>query len=164
MPHPLSKSDRSSIRIAFVQACWHREIVEQARDAFLSAIERAGFVRNQIDLFEVPGALEIPLQAKRLAMTGRFSAIVAAAFVVDGGIYRHDFVAATVVDGLMRVQLETEVPVLSAVLTPQSFHEHGEHRGFFREHFKVKGEEVAYACTRTIENLALIARDEEFAQ
>ena len=117
----------------------------------------AGYSRDQIELFEVPGTLEIPLQAKRLAETGRFSAIVASAFVVDGGIYRHDFVSGTVVEALMRVQLETNVPVLSAVLTPQTFHDHDEHRAFFREHFKIKGAEVARACAQTIENLASIA-------
>jgi 6,7-dimethyl-8-ribityllumazine synthase len=146
-----------SDRIAFIQACWHREIVDGARDAFLAAIEELGYPRDRVDLFEVPGSLEIPLQAKRLAETGRFSAIVATAFVVDGGIYRHDFVSGTVVEALMRVQLETNVPVLSAVLTPQSFHEHDEHRDFFKEHFKIKGAEVARACAKTIENLAAIA-------
>ena len=144
-------------RIAFIQACWHREIVDQARDAFLESIEEPGHPRSQIDLFEVPGTLEIPLQAKQLAKTGRYAAIVATAFVVDGGIYRHDFVSATVVEALMRVQLETDVPILSAVLTPQTFHDHEEHRAFFREHFKVKGAEVARACAQTIENLAVIA-------
>ena len=54
--------------------------------------------------------------------------------------------------------LETGVPILSAVLTPRAFHDHDEHRAFFREHFKVKGEEVAHACAQTIENLASIAR------
>lgn len=158
MSLPSSDMDRSSARIAVVQARWHREIVDEARDAFLSSIEGAGFARGQIDLFEVPGALEIPLHAKRLAMTGRFSAIVAMALVVDGGIYRHDFVATTVVDALMSVQLETDVPILSAVLTPQAFHEHDAHRSFFREHFKVKGEEVAAACAQTLESLASISR------
>jgi 6,7-dimethyl-8-ribityllumazine synthase len=139
-----------------VQACWHREIVDQARDAFLEAIEKQGFSRGQVDLFEVPGTLEIPLQAKWLAQTGRFSAIVATAFVVDGGIYRHDFVSGTVVDALMRIQLETHVPIISAVLTPQTFHDHEEHRTFFKEHFKTKGAEVAEACAQTIKNLAAI--------
>jgi len=148
--------DDSATRIAFVQACWHRENVDQARDAFLESIEARGYARGQLHLFEVPGALEIPLQAKRLAESGRFAAIVAAAFVVDGGIYRHEFVSSTVIDALMRVQLETDVPILSAVLTPQAFHEHGDHRTFFLEHFKVKGDEVADACARTLENLAAI--------
>jgi 6,7-dimethyl-8-ribityllumazine synthase len=144
-------------RIAFIQACWHREIVDRARDAFLPAIEELGYSKEQIELFEVPGTLEIPLQAKRLAETGRYSAIVATAFVVDGGIYRHDFVSGTVVEALMRVQLDTDVPILSAVLTPQCFHDHEEHRAFFKEHFEVKGAEVARACAQTIDNLAAIA-------
>jgi 6,7-dimethyl-8-ribityllumazine synthase len=88
-----------------------------------------------------------------LAQSGRYAAIVAAGFVVDGGIYRHEFVASTVIDALMRVQLETEVPVISVVLTPQQFHEHDEHRTFFRKHFVAKGEEAAAACAAAISGI-----------
>ncbi|MFP6654886.1 MAG: 6,7-dimethyl-8-ribityllumazine synthase [Myxococcota bacterium] len=145
-------------QIAFVQACWHREIVDQARDAFLETIEGLGVGRARVELFEVPGTLEIPLLAKRLAETGRFQAIVATAFVVDGGIYRHDFVSGTVVDALMRIQLDTDIPILSAVLTPQAFHDHEEHRSFFKEHFRIKGAEVARACVQTIDHLAAVSK------
>jgi 6,7-dimethyl-8-ribityllumazine synthase len=145
-------------RIAFVQSCWHRDIVDRCRDSFLSAMVQAGHPRDTIDLFEVAGAFEIPLQAKLLAATGRYAAIVGAGFVVDGGIYRHEFVADAVISGLMRVQLDTEVPVLSAVLTPQRFHEHEEHRRFFHDHFVVKGEEVAAACITTLANMAALRR------
>lgn len=140
-------------RIAFVQACWHRDIVDNGRTAFLAGMAKFGVSPEQIDVYEVPGSLEIPLQAKLLAKSGRYAAIVAAGFIVDGGIYRHEFVAETVIDAMMRVQLETEVPIISLVLTPQHFHEHDAHRGFFHEHFKLKGEEAAFACARTIENL-----------
>ena len=58
-----------------------------------------------IDLFEVPGSFEIPLHAQLLAKTRRYTAIVAAGLVVDGGIYRHEFVADTVIKALMDVQL-----------------------------------------------------------
>jgi 6,7-dimethyl-8-ribityllumazine synthase len=150
-PDPLAPP--ASARIAFIQACWHREIVDQSREAFVVEIVRLGFAPERIDVFEVPGAFEIPLQAKLLAKSGRYAAIVAAGLVVDGGIYRHEFVAEAVISGLMRVQLDTEVPVLSAVLTPHSFHEHAEHREFFREHFKIKGREVAAACARTVYNI-----------
>ena len=105
----------------------------------------------------MPGSFEIPLQAKLLARSGRYAAIVAASFVVDGGIYRHEFVAEAVISGLMQVQLETEVPVISAVLTPQRFHEHAEHRDFFHAHFVVKGAEAASACARTLDNMARLA-------
>ncbi len=137
-------------RVAFIQSCWHREIVDRSRTAFLRSLKREGFTRKSVDCFEVPGAFEIPLHAKLLAKTGRYAAVVAAGFVVDGGIYRHEFVASTVIDALMRVQLETEVPVISVVLTPQQFHGHDEHRMFFRKHFVLKGEEAARACAATI--------------
>ena len=140
-------------RIAFIQSCWHRDIVDRCRDSFLSEVARNGVDAKSVDLFEVPGAFEIPLQAKLLARTGRYAAVVASGFVVDGGIYRHEFVAGAVIDGLMQVQLETDVPVISAVLTPQRFHEHETHAAFFREHFVVKGVEAATACLRTIENV-----------
>jgi hypothetical protein len=88
----------------------------------------------------VPGAFEIPLLARDLAMTRRYDAIVGAAFVVDGGIYRHDFVASTVLDGMMRAQMDADVPVLSIVLTPHHFQETDAHREFFRSHFVHKGQ------------------------
>jgi 6,7-dimethyl-8-ribityllumazine synthase len=140
-------------RIAFVQAQWHSDIVHQARDAFLEEMQRQGVPQDGIDIFDVPGAFEIPLHAKRLANSGRYAAIVGCALVVDGGIYRHEFVASTVVQSLMQVQLETDVPVFSAVLTPHHFHEHIEHRKYFHRHFAVKGAEVAEACVKTLEGL-----------
>ena len=140
-------------RIAFVQAQWHADIVHQARDAFLAELERQGVPADTIDVFDVPGAFELPLHAKRLAQSGRYAAIVGCALVVDGGIYRHEFVATTVVNALMNLQLETSVPILSAVLTPHHFHEHAEHRKYFHRHFAVKGTEAADACVRTIEGL-----------
>ena len=59
-------------RIAFVQALWHRDIVDQARDAFLAEMDERGIAADRVDLFEVTGAFEIPLHAKRLAESGRY--------------------------------------------------------------------------------------------
>ena len=140
-------------RVAFVQSAWHREVIEQCRLAFLAEIEERGIERARIDLFEVPGSFEIPLHAQLLAKTRRYTAIVAAGLVVDGGIYRHEFVADTVIKALMDVQLKTEVPVFSAVLTPQQFHDSAVHHDFFRKHFVIKGIEVAEACANTLHSL-----------
>jgi 6,7-dimethyl-8-ribityllumazine synthase len=140
-------------RIAFVEAQWHSDIVHQARDAFLEEMARLGVARELIDVFDVPGAFEIPLHAKRLANSGKYAAIIGCALVVDGGIYRHEFVANTVVSTLMQLQLETDVPIFSAVLTPHHFHEHVEHRKYFHRHFAIKGTEVAEACFKTLEAL-----------
>ena len=139
--------------IAYIQAGWHRPIVSQAHTAFVEECERIINPSPGIQLFEVPGSLEIPLQAKRLAKTGQYAVIVAAGLIVDGGIYRHDFVASSVLDGMMQVQLETEVPILSLVLTPHHFQESEAHEQFFHEHFKLKGREAAQACQQTLVNL-----------
>jgi 6,7-dimethyl-8-ribityllumazine synthase len=149
-----SSSVDAGRRIAFIQSGWHREIVDECRKSFLTEIEELGFDPADVDLFEVTGAFEIPLHAKKLAASGRYGAIVGAGFVVDGGIYRHEFVADAVINGLMRVQLDTEVPVISAVLTPHHFHEHEAHHDFFFAHFKVKGAEAARACAQTMDALA----------
>lgn len=53
----------------------------------------------------------------------------------------------------MRLQLEAETPIISAVLTPRQFHDHEEHRRFFHDHFSVKGKEAAAACIATMANM-----------
>ncbi len=141
-------------RIAFVKGSWHAGIVDKAEEGFLTELEKLGWSSDQVDVFAVPGAYDIPLLVKKLAQSGRYSALVGSAFVVDGGIYRHDFVAGTVVDALMQVQLEVGVPVLSAVLTPHQFQETEAHEAFFRDHFVLKGQEAARAAISLIETFA----------
>ncbi len=144
----------TSVRLAFVQSMWHEEIVDRCRHSFMTEIAGLGVGADRVDLFRVPGAFEIPLHVKRLARSGLYAAVVGAGLVVDGGIYRHEFVAEAVIKGLMDVQLETEVPVISAVLTPHHFHAHGDHIRFFGDHFEVKGAEAARACAETVRCLA----------
>jgi len=155
--YPLSTDGASPTgRIAFVQSSWHKPLVDQTFAGFGAELARLGYPEGLVDRWELPGAFEIPLHAKRLAKTGRYAAIVAAALVVDGGVYRHDFVAETVVGALMQVQLETNTPVFSVVLTPHHFHEHETHATFFNAHLVTKGEEAARACATTMESLARI--------
>ena len=133
-------------RYAFVKAQWHADIVDRALDGFQEHIPA-----HAVDVFDVPGAFELPLLAQKLAQTGKYDAIACAAFVVDGGIYRHDFVAAAVVDGLMRVGLDTGVPVLSVSLTPHQYQETAHHNAIYRDHFVEKGREAARAALKITE-------------
>jgi 6,7-dimethyl-8-ribityllumazine synthase len=154
----------ADLRFAFIEAAWHGDIVHQARDAYLSRMGEAGVGAERIDLFEVPGAFEIPLHAQRLARSGRYAAVVGSALVVDDGIYRFDALMRTVVQALMDVQLDTGVPTILAVHTPHHFHEHAEHRKYFLRHFAIKGTEAAEACLQTVAGLqrldTLLARPE----
>ena len=139
-------------RYAFIKANWHADIVDQALAGFCEMIPAA-----QIDVFDVPGAFEMPLLSRDLAATGKYAAVAAAAFVVDGGIYRHDFVAAAVVDGLMRASLDTGVPVLSISLTPHQYQETEHHNAIYRAHFVEKGREAARAALMIGKTRAAIA-------
>lgn len=143
----------SLLRVAFINAGWHSEIVIRARVGFAEELDQQQ-VSCRITDWEVPGAFEMPLLAQRLAQTGDYDAIVCAALVVDGGIYRHDFVAQAVVNGLMQVQLATQVPVFSVSLTPHNFQPAGEFIDFYSEHFVKKGREAARAALH-IHNLPL---------
>ncbi len=137
---------------AFIKAGWHADIVDQALVGFLQKVPE-----EDVDVFDVPGAFEMPLLARDLAKSGRYAAVVAAAFVVDGGIYRHEFVAQAVVNGLMQAGLETGVPVLSVSLTPHQYQETEHHTAIFREHFVVKGREAAAAALGITKTRAAIA-------
>jgi 6,7-dimethyl-8-ribityllumazine synthase len=138
-------------RIAFLHATWHEEIVLNCLEGFRTELVARGYDASLIDVIAVPGAYEIPLQAKLLAKSGHYSAVAASGLVVDGGIYRHDFVAQAVCNALMQVQLETEIPVLTAILTPHNFHEHDEHKDYYSRHFVIKGKELANACDAAIQ-------------
>jgi 6,7-dimethyl-8-ribityllumazine synthase len=139
-------------RYAFIKARWHADIVDRALEGFCEIIPA-----DRIDVFDVPGAFEMPLLARDLAASGRYAAVAAAAFVVDGGIYRHEFVAQAVVDGLMRAGLDTGVPVLSVSLTPQQYREDEHHNRIFRAHFVEKGREAARAALMIAETRASLA-------
>lgn len=142
--------------IAFIQASWHSEIVDECRQSFCQEMETLNSRRSNIQVFDVPGSFEIPLLAKKLALSGHYDIIIASGLIVDGGIYRHDFVANAVIDGMMRIQTDHGIPIISAVLTPHLFHENEEHQAFFKQHFRVKGKEAAQACTQTLSNMKQI--------
>lgn len=139
-------------RYAFIKANWHTDIVDRALDGFADLIPL-----DQIDVFDVPGAFEMPLLARDLAASGKYAAVAAAAFVVDGGIYRHDFVAQAVVDGLMRASLDTGVPVLSVSLTPHQYQDTDHHNAIYRAHFVEKGREAAQAALTVGKTRAALA-------
>jgi 6,7-dimethyl-8-ribityllumazine synthase len=155
---PAAVTGLKPIKVAVIAASWHQEIVSSSTNAIRQEFDRQGLPPDSLELRQVPGAFEIPLYAMRLARTAKYDAIIAWGLVVNGGIYRHEFVASAVVDGLMRVQLDTDIPTFSAVLTPRDFHEHEEHQAFFAAHFVKKGVEVAQACLQTLEALAELPR------
>ena len=151
-----------SPKFAFIKARWHADIVDQALKGFNERLAELG-IAGEVDTFDVPGAFEMPLLARKLAESGRYDAVAAAALVVDGGIYRHDFVAHAVVSGLMEAGMKTGVPVLSVSLTPHHFQPSKEHHGFFHDHFVKKGREAADAAVQISATHAALDRSPRLA-
>jgi 6,7-dimethyl-8-ribityllumazine synthase len=143
----------TTLKIAFIKARWHADIVDQALVGFRADMASAG-VAFDIVAYDVPGAFEMPLLAKKLGESRKFDAIVAAAFVVDSGIYRHEFVASAVISGLMDAQMATGIPTFSVSLTPHHYQPTETHHAFFFDHFVKKGAEAAQAV-RQIASLAI---------
>lgn len=138
--------NNNQYRFAYIQSSWHKAIVDNGKAGFLEKFKELGLPTECIDFYQLPGALEIPLKCKQLGQLNKYDLIIAAGFVVDGGIYRHEFVASAVIDGLMSVQLELGIPILSMVLTPHDFDDSAERNDFFQKHFIIKGHEVADAA------------------
>jgi 6,7-dimethyl-8-ribityllumazine synthase len=154
--------------IALIQSCWHKEIVDQFGIAFQEQIQsndqlnsKSEAQTKQIDVFEAPGVVEIPLLSKLCAKKKiddkpYYSAIVVAGLIVDHGVYRHEFVAQTVMDAIMKVQMDYEIPIIYGILTAQDFMSDGRN-AFFFDHFSVKGREAANACLLTLSNIERFA-------
>ena len=112
------------MRIAYIEASWHYDIVKNAHTGFEKTISDYDFGEEmKIDMFRVPGSLEIPLIAQKLIDTGKFDYIVWTGLVVDGGIYEHRFVGNAILQGLVKISTERRIPVFSVILTPQIFDE-----------------------------------------
>ena len=143
-------------RVAFIQSCWHKDIVDQFRISFDRRLRKLEQEQVKIDFFEAPGVVEIPLLADRCARSSDYDMIVGCGLVVDHVVDSHEFGAQSVMDATMSVQMSTNTPVIYGILTPQDFLSDGREEFFFR-HFTVKGEEAADACAKTIQNLAMVA-------
>jgi len=129
-------------KIALIKAGWHTRIVESAEASFIEAMGGAA----QVDVIEVPGSLEVPLVGQQCLESG-YDMAVGLGFIVDGAIYRHEFVARAVIDGIVNVSLKTGKPFLSVVLTAKTFSEASpENEEYFVNHFVIKGQEAADAA------------------
>ena len=104
------------MRLGIVCASWHADIMHRARDAANDEMERNGVPPVRFDVFEVPRVFEIPLRTKKLVRGRWYDALMPSGWWSMAASPRVRQQA--VIDALMRLQLETELPVVSAVLTP----------------------------------------------
>jgi 6,7-dimethyl-8-ribityllumazine synthase len=131
-----------------------RAAVEGAKTKF---IELGIDVDAQVSLIEVSGVLEIPLAVKQAVKTLRLDGVVACALIVSGGVYRHEFVAHSSLDALMRLSLDTNTPIASTILTPVAEKSPETQFDMLHEHLSGKGKEGASALIHQIIQLRELA-------
>ncbi len=105
------------LRFAFIAARFNDLVVEPLIRGALDALKRHGATEKQIEIVRVPGAFDIPVVARKLALSRRYDALLALGAVVRGQTPHFDYVAGECASGLARIALESGVPVAFGVLT-----------------------------------------------
>ena len=105
------------LRFAIAVSRFNSFITERLLAAAIDALERSGAKSSDVDLVHVPGAFELPLTAKKLALTGKYDALIAIGCVLRGETAHFDYVCLETARGLQLAQMDTGVPVIFCVLT-----------------------------------------------
>jgi len=119
----------ADLRIGLVATRWNDFIVSNLVSGAKDALVRHGVAEEDIGLALVPGAFEIPLVAKRLAMSEKYDAIVCLGAVIRGATAHFEYVAGEVAKGIASVMLETGIPVTFGVLTTETLEQAIERAG-----------------------------------
>ena len=130
-------------------------IVRPLLDGALDAIKRHGGDLGAVDVIWVPGSYEVPLAAKRLALTGRYHAVVCLGAVIRGATAHFDYVAGGVSSGISAVALETNLPIVFGVITTDTIEQAIERAG------TKAGNKGFEAAVTAIEMVSLMERVDE---
>ena len=109
--------DATGLRVACVAARFNDFVVEPLLRGAIDALGRHGVAPRQIEVVRVPGAFELPIAARKLALSGRYDAVIALGAVIRGDTPHFDYVAGECAAGLARIALDSGVPVAFGVLT-----------------------------------------------
>jgi 6,7-dimethyl-8-ribityllumazine synthase len=109
--------DGRDLRIGVVQARFNTAITDRLTQSCLDELERLGVREDDIGLFTVPGALELPVTLQALASSEAFDALIAIGCVIRGDTYHFEVVCNTSAAGIQQVALDFGLPVANGVLT-----------------------------------------------
>lgn len=112
--------DGTGLAVAVVQARFNPEVTEPLRDSAVAGLLEKGVEERDIHVYSVPGAVELPLAAQRIADSGRVDAVVVVGAVIKGETDHYEYVCQMVADGCMKAGLALEVPIAFGVLTTQT--------------------------------------------
>jgi 6,7-dimethyl-8-ribityllumazine synthase len=117
------------LRFAILAARFNDFIVEQLVRGAVDALRRHGTANEQIHIVRAPGAYDLPLVARKLALSGHYDAIIALGAVIKGATAHFDYVAGECASGLARAANESGIPVAFGVLTTDTIEQAIERAG-----------------------------------
>lgn len=109
--------DGEGIRIGIIRTRWNKEYVDKLVDGAKEALKEVGVKDDDIFVTEVPGAFELPMAARFLAMSGTVDAIITTGVLIKGETMHFEYISEAVSSGIMSVGLQTMTPVIFGVLT-----------------------------------------------
>ncbi len=105
------------LRIAIVAARFNHFVVDKLVAGALETLNQAGISAQDLDIVRVPGAFEIPLAARKLALSKNYDAVITLGAVIRGGTPHFDYVAGECARGVSEAARDSGVPVVFGVLT-----------------------------------------------
>lgn len=105
------------LRVAIVASRWNDFIVSRLIGGAVDALERLGASSDAITIIRVPGSFELPMAAKRAAMSDEYDAVICLGVVIRGETSHNEYIAAEVIKGIANVSLETNLPIALGVVT-----------------------------------------------
>ena len=105
------------IRVAIVASRWNDFIVSRLIGGATDALERLGASSDAITIIRVPGSFELPMAAKRAALSEEYDAVICLGVVIRGETSHNEYIAAEVFKGIAQVSLETNLPITLGVVT-----------------------------------------------
>jgi 6,7-dimethyl-8-ribityllumazine synthase len=141
------------IRLAIVVSLFNEPVTSRLLEGALVEIENSGLEVSKVPIIKVPGALEIPLAAQRLAQLGIYDAILALGAVIRGETSHYDLVCSQVAQGCAHVALQNDCPVIFSVLTTENEEQAFDRLGGKHGH---KGKEGVQAAIQMVASLKQI--------
>ena len=112
-----AQADARNLRFAIVVSRFNSLITDRLLEGAQNALVHAGASKNDVEVVYVPGAFELPLAAKKLALSGNYHALIAIGCVIRGETTHYDYVCSETARGLQLAQMDTGVPIIFCVLT-----------------------------------------------
>lgn len=116
-------------KIAIVCGRFNELVTSKLLSGALDGLKRHNVPDENIEIAWCPGAFEVPLTAKKLAMSGRYDAVICLGAVIRGATSHYDYVCAEVSKGIAHIGLETGIPVMFGILTTDSIEQALERAG-----------------------------------